>query len=271
MLAVVLMWAFQKIIDKRLISGVDSKEFTKWTVVFHFILVVPLLFFIKVPDLISVGIVALLSLITLLSTFYLFKGVKRDEIGRVTPFYQFSIIFAVLLSTVFFGEKVSIGMWMGIVLMVFGGVGISVEKSLGSIKEFISHNKAILFVFFAAFLSGFNTFINKYLLTFALSAFTLLVLRRLFTFIMVLPTIRRKIAISNWGLFLLSRALSTYGLLLFFWILSKQTLSLTVPLLAVQPLVVALLSKGLLQESHSVKRVVLIILIVLGYYMIKAF
>jgi len=266
LIIVILFWSLQKIIDKKLIKNIPSNEFTKWTIILNFVLILPIIFLVKIPTMLIIAVILVLSLLTIVGQLFLYKGIKIDEISRVTPFQQFSVLFALLLSYLFLNEQLSALQYVGILGMFLGGFLISMEKPFK--KKLLFHNRALLLVFISALLSSFSIFANKFLLNLYVTAFTLIFFRRLLASMLVLPTIK-KIKISNWYLFLLSRFFSTYGLLLFLWVLSKQQLSLTVPFLAVQPLLVAILSKQILKERLPFLRMLGIISIILGYVLLK--
>lgn len=267
LIVVIIVWSLVKIIDKHLIKNLSPNEFTKWVFLFNFIFALPIIFFVKIPTLIVLIVLVIISLTTVFSQFFLYKGTKIDEISRITPFQQFSILFAIMLSYLFLNEQLSLVQYLGIFAMFTGGFLISIEKPFKDINKLIFHNRAVLLVLLSAFLGGLNIFVNKLLLNVYLTVFTLSFFRNLISVAIVLPI--KNIKISNWYLFLLARAFSTYGYLLFYFVLSKQQLSLTVPILAVQPLVVALLSKHLLKEELKMFRSIGILAIILGYILLQ--
>jgi len=271
LLAVMFGWAFQKIIDKKLLESVKSKEFTKWVIVTHFVLILPVLGLVHLLSLKLAVFIFLVSCFSVINSFLSNKAIKKDEISRLTPFMQFSGVFAVLLSFIFLRESTTIMQGIGVFMMLAAGILLAFERPSNSLRGFFSSNTAIMIILITAFISSLNTIINKALL-FSITAISLLFYRNLSTAIMVVPTIKKiRMNKKQWLLFILSRALSTYGLLVFFWVLSRQELILTVPILAVQPLIVLLLGRKLLSESKNVflLRMLAIVILIIGYVAMK--
>lgn len=266
---VVIAWSIQKVIDKQLLKHSKSKIFTDWVFITHFILLIPFIFFVELIEIKYLIIIFLFSFITVLSSRLLFKGMKKDEVSRVTPFSQFSAFFAVILSIIFLKETPSMINIIGILLMVVSGFIFSTENGFKNIKSFIKENYAIIIVLISAFLSSMNILVNKVVL-FSATAFSLLFFRRMFSAIWVIPSIAKNPKISDWPLFITSRILSTGGLLALFFVLSKQEIYLTAPILAIQPLIVLFLSHRLLDEKkHFLSRLIAIIIMIVGYILLK--
>ncbi|MBR9675986.1 EamA family transporter [Candidatus Woesearchaeota archaeon] len=266
----IIAWSLQKIIDKGLVDNSNSSAlFADWAVITHFFIILPFLYFVELISLKYLGIIFFLSVLSVISNRFLYKGMKKDEVSRTTPFSQFSGVFAVVLSVLILGERPSTINFLGVVLMVFAAYLISSEKPFRNLKEFVYSNKAIVYVLIAALISSFNTVVNKQVL-FGVSALSLMFFRRLTSFLIVSPSLLKKPDIKDWPLFFSARILSTGGLLGFFYVLSKQELYLTVPILAVQPLLVLFFSHNVLKEKKFFKnRLVSILILIVGYVLLK--
>ncbi len=270
LLGVILSWAIVKIIDKSLIPKNSSREYTKRILLWNFVFAAPLVFIVQFPTFQMLGIILVVSLLNLLSNFSFYKGMRQDDASRVEPFHQTSALFAVLLSFFFLGETLLPLQYGGIVLMVLGGFFISIDKPISQFQGYLSNNKALPFVILAAALSGVAMLLNKTLLNAAVSVLTLLFFRNMLHAAMVVPVLKPLTKKLQWPLFLIARFLSTTGYALFYYVLSHQELSLTAPILAVQPLLVALLGHQLLKERVKSIRIFGIVVMIIGYALLKA-
>lgn len=69
--------------------------------------------------------------------YFLYKAIKDNEVSKVSPLTgAFVAIFTLFLSTVFFGEKISRLDAMGFILLVAGGLLISFDLPIKSLKIF---------------------------------------------------------------------------------------------------------------------------------------
>ncbi|PLW80654.1 hypothetical protein C0585_01550 [Candidatus Woesearchaeota archaeon] len=265
---VIIAWSIQKILDKKLIKKVSAANFNDWVLISQFLMLLPFFFLLEIPPIKIVLILFFLSILSFFSAKFFNIGIKNDEASRVTPFNQFSALFAVILAIIFLGENINSINFIGVLIMVFGGYLITAEKKPESLKYFIKHNKALLIVLAGAFISAITTTINKTIL-FSISAFSLLFFRRMFASVWAFYKVEKP-QIKNWPLFLTSRVLSTIGLLTFLYVLSNQDVYLTVPILAVQPLLVLILGHKFLDEKKFFKqRLIAIILLIIGYILLK--
>jgi drug/metabolite transporter (DMT)-like permease len=269
LLVVIVSWAAVKIIDKTLIPKESSKEYTKRILLWNFVFAAPLVFFVHVPPYALLGTIFLVALINLFSNFSFYKGMRQDDVSRVEPFHQLSALFAVLLAFFFLGETLLLVQYGGVLLMVLGGFLISLEKPSTMLNGYVRNNKALAFVLFAAFLSGIALLLNKTLLNATVGVLTILFFRNAFHAAMVLPVMKPLNITMKWPLFLLARFLSTAGYALFYYVLSNQELSLTAPILAAQPLIVAFLGHQLLKEQVKSMKISGILLIIVGYVLLK--
>ncbi len=261
----VIAWSLQKVLEKDLLGATHHRDFAKLAVFFNFIIVVPLIFFVEVPSLPSLLITAITSIMNIASSFFLYKGFQDDEISRVAPFEQFYLILTVLLAYLFLGERLLSVQYIGIFAAVFGGILISLDRGFLSVSQFMKNNRAAGTVLVSAFLSGVSVLFNKTALNWGTTAISLLLFRRLFAAVLIAPFIVSIPKVKSWPKFLLTRVLSSYGLLILLFVVSKQMVSTTIPILAFLPLGVAIFGRQLLKEKLSWWRIAGIVLIIAGY------
>lgn len=264
----VIAWSLQKVLEKDLLGATHHRDFAKLAVFFNFIIVLPLIFFVEVPSLPSLLITALTALMNIASSFFLYKGFQDDEISRVAPFEQFYLILTVLLAYLFLGERLLPLQYLGIFAAVAGGILISLDRGFLSASQFLKDNRAAGVVLVSAFLSGVSVLFNKTALNWGTTAISLLLFRRLFAAVLIAPFIVKIPKVRSWPKFLLTRILSSYGLLILLFVVSKQMVSTTIPILAFLPLGVAFFSRNLLKEKVGWWRVAGIIAIVGGYALV---
>ena len=82
----------------------------------------------------------------------MFKVLRNEEAGRVTPIWQTSPIFAAIAGMIFLGENIDKNLWIAIFLVVCGAFLISSNTS--DIRK-ISFNKKLLIVLLGALIIGF--------------------------------------------------------------------------------------------------------------------
>lgn len=96
------------------------------------------------------------------SIIFYFKAVKVEEVSRVVPLANMTIIFVLLLAAVFLGEFFAPVTYLGILLLLLGALLISLKSRTG-----IRSGKALLFMAVYSFLWSVNIVITKYLLNFS--------------------------------------------------------------------------------------------------------
>lgn len=269
LIGVIFAWSIQKIIDKELLKHSNSENFANWSILIMFVILLPFVGFVNLLSKKALAMIFFLAFLSFVNTIIVFHSIKRDEVSRVIPFEQFNSFFAVILAIFFLGETPSAINILGILIMALSGILISMEKPYKNLKQFTQDNYAIIIILGAAIIASVNTTISKEIL-FGASAFSLVFFRRLFATIFIIPRIKRP-DIKNWPIFITSKILSTGGLIIFFYVLGKQELYLTTPILAIQPLFVLLLSHRLLDEKKFFKRrMISIIILIIGYILLKA-
>ncbi|MBI2138912.1 DMT family transporter [Candidatus Woesearchaeota archaeon] len=269
LIVAMLLFSIGKVIDKKLLHSIPSIQFTLLTFLVDFAVVFPLVFFIELPSFPALALIALVAALSWITENLFYRGVQLDELSRVSPFEKFTVLFAILFGFLFLNERLGAFQYLGAFTLVAGGFLISFEKPINHIGSFLLHNKGIFFVLLSSIMSGIINFFSKFILDLFVGFMALLFFRKLFSALIALPLARKPIALKKWGIFTVSKVLAMAGMLLYFFVLSKQELSLTVPFLAIQPLFIAFLGKHFLDEKVKLLRILGLILIGAGYILVK--
>ena len=123
--------AFTAVLAKKGVAGVDSNLATavrtSVVVVFTWLLAIltrtaaPFQHFTSKTWI----FLALSGLGTGLSWLCYFRALQLGEASRVAPIDKLSVVFVILLATLFLGEKLTVGKGVGVVLIVAGAVAIA--------------------------------------------------------------------------------------------------------------------------------------------------
>jgi len=98
----------------------------------------------------------------ILMTVFYFKALKIEEVSRVAPLFYLSPLFILIFAGMFLGEIFTPLKYLGIFLLVFGGILIS-SKNPFKIKP----SKAFWWMFLATISITINALLTKHLLNFA--------------------------------------------------------------------------------------------------------
>lgn len=112
-----------------------------------------LIFILGFPD---VGILQTILLIGsgILLVFYLipyYSALKMDDASRVVPLFQFIPVFSLVLSAVFLKESLNLRQTAGLLVVVFGGLFLSLERVSGKI---FAPRKSLWFMLLSGFMYG---------------------------------------------------------------------------------------------------------------------
>ena len=261
-------WAISRILQKEILKVPSSKEFSKWTILIGCLFALLVIPFVKFSSWNVMLGIFIASLLWIYEQFSKFIAIKKEEVSRVMAFSHFKLFFAMILTIIFLRETATINTLLGGILMICGGVFIGLEKNF--FKKLKISNLALLIFLSSMFASGLAYFLRQYLLQ-KTDPFSIYFFSTIFAGILILPTVRKKPNFPKFEWMFLTQFLMVGGFLLVLWILSKQELVYTAPLLAVQPLVVLLLGRIFLKESKKTFwiRIVGISTILLGYLILK--
>ncbi|MBU2589880.1 MAG: EamA family transporter [Nanoarchaeota archaeon] len=222
------------------------------------------------------------NLFILVSYFY-FKSLMKGEVSKLVPLLQLSPLFTLIFAFVFLGEVFIFSQYIGIFLLIFGALLLSLKKSMtfDSIKPY-------LLIICVAFVFSIGDIIVKYLLNFAdfwsiyayfrLTMLPALLIIIYLNFPAVSLTLRRqskKIIL----LLLLGQCLALVGVLSFIYSIALGPVTLVRALASLQPffvlifaVVFSIFSPKILKEEMSksalILKVISIVLIFIGVILI---
>jgi bacterial/archaeal transporter family protein len=127
------------------------------------VLFIILLFFIS-ESVFSLPYVIYVVIIAFIGYFQLalrLKAVQYEKVGLVTSVSKVSIIIAVLLSVIFYNERLSLLKILAIILVTIGILGISLKINEIRRLRFVLNSKAILLALISAIMGGFTIFLFK--------------------------------------------------------------------------------------------------------------
>ncbi len=266
-LIVLVGWSIARVIEKEVIKTPSSKDFTKLIILIGAVLVLPLIPLVHFTSANIMAAILFLGILWILELFVKFLAIKKEEVSRVSAFIHFKFLFAMILVIIFLGETANINTLLGGLAMILGGFLIGFEKD--KLKGKLS-NKAIYYFLLAMFFSGVSYTIREYILQFV-DPFSVMFFSTLFAGLLILPTAKKLPKIPKFRWLVFAQILMSGGYLLILWIMSKQELVYIAPILAVQPLIILLLSRKFLKESQGffLNRIVAISLMILGYLILK--
>jgi DME family drug/metabolite transporter len=205
-----------------------------------------------------------------------YSGLKK--LGAPVNSSVFSIypLYSVLLAVLFLSEMLSLENWVGVLLVIVGGV--LVEMSSREINSGVSHNRrSLVFPILGGFTLGVSSIIRKYALDIYNAPVLGVAVAYTFSFLpyvlmLVFSGSTRK-ALSlkqDVRFFWLAGIGQALSWILSFYALSFEEVSIITPLLSVEPLFVALFAYIYLRDLEQVSRklVVSIVLTVLGVVLV---
>ncbi len=233
------------ILDRRLPSVIS---FYAWIVLVHLVYVVIILAVTGLPwD--APGdklLVAFLSGLAMGAGFaFMFFGLKLEEVSRVSAITEIYPVYVALLAVAFLGESLSPVQWAAILLVVLGGILISLRGSLG--RSLPRWSRALPFLLATGIGQGVGFFAAKFALD-GLSLWTTFVFQQLgllavFVFFAQPRAWRDLVSVLRNPRFLMfmiagEAALPFVALALSLWAISLGQVSLVAALLASRPLFV---------------------------------
>jgi transporter family protein len=148
----ILLLGYEKIVVKKLSSGVRSESSAFLYFFIAALSLIPTLFFTSWPIHFKFLIPLTISSIVY-GVAYLFyvKALSTGDASLVAPLYNLSLLFLLLFTTIFLGEKLSFTKITGILLRLYGASLLGEGKNLiVSIKN-LTQDKAPLYMILASF------------------------------------------------------------------------------------------------------------------------
>jgi len=215
--------------------------------------------------------------------FCYFKAMQTEEVSRMVPLMYVNPLFILVISIFLFSEVLTVFKYLGVLLLVLGGILISTED----IHKF-KLSKGAWIMLFGTFLLAVNQVLTKYLLNYA-DFWTVFAYVRIAAFIALIPIfaiefnhvmhiIKQKDKKAFW-LITLTETLNIVGILFITVAIAGGSATLANALSSVQPFIVLvfalLLSRfhpEIIKESLHKKTIILkiaaIIIIVVGAGMV---
>jgi transporter family protein len=127
--------------------------------------VVPLLFIalftgFSIPGPFFILLTSVAAVFSVAGVLIYYKALQSGEVSRVIPLYQFLPIFVLILSFVFIGEVLGALDYIGIIILVIGGLVITAR----SFKKLLKVEKIFWLVLFSSFLISVSYVIMKFVM-----------------------------------------------------------------------------------------------------------
>ncbi len=159
----ILLLGYEKILVKKLVNN-GTSEITAF--LYFFIAsctLVPTLFFTSFPRdfsfLIPLSVSSFLYAIAYL--FYV-KAFSLGEVSLVAPLYNLNLVFLLILTTLFLGEKLTLTKVCGVLLILYGASLLGQEKHFTSSILYLFRNRAPLYMLLSSFFIACGRTIDGY-------------------------------------------------------------------------------------------------------------
>jgi drug/metabolite transporter (DMT)-like permease len=229
---------------------------------------------------ITIGIIGVIAVI-----FYN-KSMIDEEASRVVPLAYIDSIFVVILAYVFLGEILNLPKYLGIILIVLGGMLISFKK----IAKKWHFSSAVKFILIAGFLWGVTSVISKYTLgiidQFSLTAWQLIGYQITVPFFLLSGRVRKnflrdvkKVDKKVFSLMIINTLIYLVAILSFYFAVSISSISLVFAIASTQPFFIfiytLIITKTVpeiiredIDKSTILLKIIAILLIFLGTFLI---
>lgn len=153
-------WACSNILDKILIAKkIKPLGIILVTNIFYSLIILAIPFFdFQIPNTVEILILLGAGLLLFVSIIPYFKALQIEEVSRVTPLWQLSPIFVLILATLTIGENLILKQYIGFSLLLIGGLLISTRKIQGIFKL----SKAFYLMLLATSIGAIYVVILKY-------------------------------------------------------------------------------------------------------------
>jgi uncharacterized membrane protein len=281
-LGTALSWAIVDVTDKYLVD-----KFVKNPYVIVCISGLVNLFFglamfqFQIISVFDIFICFFIALTNLLFVMAYLKAFQIEEVSRVVPLFQVSVMFVVMMAFLFLGERLTLTQYGGIFLLMAGALLVSLRKR-------ISLSKGALLGLAAAFLSAINFILMDYAQA-AVGYQVVFAYSRILFFIVTTPFFLFawkdiKYSIQKGGKVFLSaasfaEAVNALGFFLMVWAFSMGSVSLVNAVVATEPFMVLAMTifltmffphfiKEEIDRDTIIYKVAAIIMIFIGVWMI---
>jgi drug/metabolite transporter (DMT)-like permease len=152
---------------------------------------VPIVFIfypVSVPSISLIPIFILLGIINVLYLYPYYKGLQSDDTSTAVSFFALGRIFIPIWAFFVIGEKLSVGEYLGVGLVIVCSILLSMK---GSLRK-ITFSKAILYILLSAFIISFEGVLLKYLFEHGVSVGTGVAGEMIFSFLCTLVLLASK-------------------------------------------------------------------------------
>jgi drug/metabolite transporter (DMT)-like permease len=98
-------------------------------------------------------------------TYFFFLSMSKEDAPVVVALFQMVPVFSVIWGAIFFNERFSLMVYIGIFLVLAGVTLISLQSSEGSLKYSIKVSSSLLLMIVSTLVASFSYALQKYLLS----------------------------------------------------------------------------------------------------------
>jgi drug/metabolite transporter (DMT)-like permease len=219
------------------------------------------------------------------------KALLVEEVSRVTPLFYLSPLFVLLLSSLFLAESLSMKRYLGIGLMVFSAISVSIRRTEHKSKSIsLSISPALFMILFLDLIIAGKDVIAKFLFTYMdfLSYLFWFILGNIVgrPLLLLLPGVRRKFVADMKSLSsricllcFINSSIVCAGYVLYFNAVSLTYVSLVSAILSTQPFLVFLVATVLavfypyslnerIERKGVIIKLIAVVMIIIGSYLI---
>jgi len=151
---------------KRAVKNQDEYLVAWFRLFFTLPVFIPILLFIPVPAIDNIFYIAFFSALPLevITVFLYVKAIKTSPLNLTLPFLSLTPLFLTFIPYILYGERISTGGIIGIILIVTGGYILNVDLSRSGIMEpvrAIFREKGSIMMIIVAFIYSFTSSLGK--------------------------------------------------------------------------------------------------------------
>lgn len=227
------------------------------------------------------SLIALKSALLLLAFIMLMKTLRHTEVSKTSPLRNLSIIFIILLSFIFLGEKLSFQGYLGILAVLLGTYLVEINPQLKHTFHPFSVFKNRYFIYILVYLVSisFVALIDKSILSMGVDVYTFLfftlMFNAIFSWIIQIQFYEGEmdfeVALKKGGSWIFMGAiLSLLSDVLYFTALAVPAvyLSLAVPLRRTSSLVSTIFGGNMFHEKNKIQRIIGCVVMLVGIFLI---
>lgn len=271
----IFLLGYEKIVVKKLSNGVRSESSAFLYFFIAAVSLIPTLVFVSGTIHLKLFIPLIISSIVY-GVAYLFyiKALSSGEASLIAPLYNLSLLFLLLLTTIFLGEKLSLAKMGGILLLLYGASLLGEGENLIISMKNLTQNKASLYMVIASFfiasgrvidgyaVGGVNPLIYAFGINLGISMFFLI-------YILSAKSMKKTIALfkERPKIAILSGTINSYSYLLLVFAFTHIDVSIAEPASMLSTVVTVILAHFIFGENIG-KRLIPAIIMVCGVWLL---